>query len=241
MKPYGDEITSDVTPQVQNSVYNAIIDTLCIIALQQGEKTMNKASGNLVSFDDLRKAATRVGLTRKGQFEWALGLANETDASEWSAGRKLDMRIEAIVFLGGQRVLNLFSKDKARSIDSPMFPSEEKMREIRTSVASVLTTYTDQGEVNITLEGRTHVYLAGGEFAFIVADMAQSATVRVMKLLADFSDHVRRCPAGEGCGKWFLAKKTDAIFCSKTCGTRKRIRELRERKAKKGAKKHAKR
>lgn len=189
---------------------------------------------DLVSFDELEKASKRIGTCPQAQLQWALKLANEDTATS-GAGRKLDLRVEVPFFLGGPRVLGLFRKDATRSINSVWFPSDKQLTDIHKSFTGVLVNYVEQKEAHIRTAGQTNFYLHGGQFDFVVEDMVEGSVVKLMKLIGEFSQHVRRCASAE-CGKWFLGKKTDAAYCSKTCGTRERSRELRRRRAKKGEK-----
>jgi predicted RNA-binding Zn ribbon-like protein len=61
------------------------------------------------------------------------------------------------------------------------------------------------------------VPLAGGPSSLVLARIAWSA----MELLGgDQRDRLRRCPA---CGRFFLASRSDRLWCSVACGNRIRV------------------
>jgi hypothetical protein len=189
----------------------------------------------LVPLDELKKAAARIG-DGKQQLRWALALADE-DVAGWGAGRLQDLRVELTMFRHGSRWLADLPDLPTACLPS-WFHSEEQARRVHERFVTFLASYARDNQISMMHKGATHFSLRGSHFSFGVGDPVTACCIKLMQLMGEFSSHLRRCPPGQGCGKWFLGKKTDTIFCSKTCAGRKRAFEFRQRQQRKAGKQH---
>lgn len=198
----------------------------------------------LVNLAQMQKAAADVGRSPKDQLGWALKFSSE-DLSAPSLGRVIDFQLELAAFRSGFNLGRVPRKSKVKVPVRPgYFPSPDEVKRVHERFNIVLTEYLRAGEISIrNLTPTDFTLTSDHRMVFGIGDSVTGCVVTLMKLISEFPDLVRRCPSDRhGCGHWFLAKRTDAEYCSKTCGTRKRTREKRDREAttRKGAK-HAKR
>jgi hypothetical protein len=191
----------------------------------------------LATLKQVRAAGDRIGFGSRAQLIWALKFSNE-DLSTLSPGRCLDLQLELAAFRCDTSLFGELPDSVKVPIKRGYFPSPAEVKRTRERFTAALDSYARQSEIIISHQGKVDFHLTErGNFVFEVPDSVTGCVIRLMKLIGEFPQHVRRCASVE-CGKWFLAKKTDATYCSKTCGTRERTRELRRRKAEEKAREH---
>jgi hypothetical protein len=188
-------------------------------------ETLAKPRRRHIRLDALVKAAHRVGKDKEA-LAWALALAN--DDSELTPARMSELQVELAVFKGAARLLPLL--DSGMPFSPPFFPSEEEATQIRVLFTSLFNSYVTDRQVTITI-GRVHCHLQEGHLAMDSPDFINACALELLRLLADFGGSLRRCP--EPCGKWFSARKSDSIYCSKTCGSRERMARFRDKEKEK--------
>jgi hypothetical protein len=198
-----------------------------------------KKSRGLIKIAAIREAVRRVGATSRDRLGWVLKFASE-DLSDPSPGKALDVRLELGAFLAIPGWMGeLPDAIKLPDIDN-LFPSLKEAWKLHELLNTWLQSYVEQGEILIVSPGKTTYHLTRDGFDFGALDRTTRCAVNLMRLIREFPEHVRCCPKEQhGCGKWFLAERTDAVYCSKTCAGRKRIAEFRARE-RKGVRKHAK-
>lgn len=183
-----------------------------------------------IPVSELQKAADRIGADEKKQLRWALELASNKDVASWGAGRWKDLQVELALFRGLFHLLPDFKKTAALPFRAPVFLTEEQARRVHERFVALLASYsTNNNEFHIGHDGKVLFDLVGGQFLVHILDPVTDCCVRLMKLAGQFSSHFRQCPA---CGRWFVGKKTDAIFCGKTCASRVRTTKFRNRQRK---------
>jgi hypothetical protein len=183
------------------------------------------------------EAALNVGQTPTGQLAWALVFASE-DSDRVSP----DLRLKA------QQELTAFEIPRSLTGQASRRPrplaSFDDVRGARKRFDAMLRTFAVSREIRVQTEKSVEFALVAGELSVTSPDFVTACEIKLMQLIAWDPDHIRQCPKEEhGCGAWFLAERTDAVYCSKKCSGRKRIHEFRTRKKARSRKadKHGKR
>lgn len=193
--------------------------------------------------EEIHAAGKRVGGSAKDQLRWALNFSNK-DLSDPSLGTVLDLFLELYAFQILSAVGSPLKLPDSVSLEKEAFAlAPNLVRNSHKLFNHVLLSYVRDRRFDIESDDRTMFILTPQGFSFFTEDPVMDCVLKLLQLIAEFPEHVHRCPEGQrGCGKWFLADRKDAVFCSKTCAGRKRVFDFREREIKKkGRKKHAKR
>ena len=177
--------------------------------------------------EELLRAAERIGDGNRKQLEWVLSIIN--DKAELSAGRLHNLRVELGVFRGVGALLPHLN-ESTLLLTPAFFPTEKQARQIYENFSSMVPSYAKNQNLTITCE--TTYRLMYDNFSPTVWDLVNDCGIRLMKLLAEFSSSLRRCP--DPCGNWFLKGKMEATYCSKNCGTTARMAKFRKRANKDG-------
>jgi hypothetical protein len=197
--------------------------------------------------EEIRAAGKRVGVSAKDQLRWALNFSNR-DVSDPSLGTVLDLFLELFAF---QKLSDAGGGLKLP--DSISFPEKEgftlfasNVKETHRLFNQVLLSYLRNRRFDIENDGRTTFILTPQGFSSVVENPVMDCTVKLMRLIGEFPEHVHQCPEDHAtemhsatgqwqgtltrrvCGNWFLADRKDAVFCSKTCAGRKRISAFRK-------------
>jgi hypothetical protein len=176
----------------------------------------------LASTEELRKAKRRVGETRETRLKWALKFAN-TKLSEMTPGDWFNTQLELSAFRTPV-ISSLQTKTQVPVTDKAgFFPNPKQIKEIHEQFNRLLANYSKTRSMTHPFEGRVSFSVAEGAegktaFSFVVNDYVADCLIKLMQLTGDFADLVRICPKEKhGCGEWFLASRSDKIFCTTTC------------------------
>jgi hypothetical protein len=201
----------------------------------------------LTTIDQLRTTASQRLGTPEKRMRWALEFANKPLA-KLTPGDWLNVQLELAVFrtpwvvgktpqLSGETAVPVTNR-------SGIFPEIQQVVAVHKHFNERLQQYARIGGMNFQIPGETLFQVGRGEegkrtFDFSVQDYVADCVIKLMKLTADFGNLVRICPKDKhGCGLWFLATRTDKVFCNKTCVSRATSRERRARLGKKKEKDH---
>jgi hypothetical protein len=177
----------------------------------------------LTTAEELKKASKRVGETKKRRLEWALNFAN-TELSSMTPGDWFNTQLELTAFRTPAVPALLEPKDQFPVTSlSGVFPDFAEIGNIHKQFNRLLNNLRLNGTMTLPFEGKASFSVDKNSegkrvFAFVVHDYAADCLIKLMQLAGDFGDLVRICPQDKhGCGEWFLATRSDNIFCTKTC------------------------
>jgi hypothetical protein len=194
----------------------------------------------LTTAEELKKAAKRVGEKKESRLKWALKFAN-TDLASMTPGDWFNCQLELTAFR--TPVIPSFLRSNEQFPVTPLggfFPDFKQIREIHDEFNRLLDNYVSTGHMTVAFEGKASFSVAEDAegnrvFTFTVHDYAIDCLIKLMQLAGDFADLVRICPEKKHVARnWFLATRSDNVFCSKTCvsNSTSRARRARLKKAK---------
>jgi len=184
---------------------------------------------------EFQRAELRIGTSSEDRLRWVLDFA-ERDLGTLSAGDWMNLQVEFQLFQVPEGYVRFLAFARKAGLKPVLMPRKwiERTHKCLSQMLAALKSretlsYTFQTSFRLSRGTKE-----GFHFSFSMPGSGLSAQylVTVMMLIEEQGDKVRRCPEDRhGCGRWFLASRTDAIYCSATCLNRATTRNRRARLA----------
>jgi hypothetical protein len=196
-------------------------------------KIPRRVDSAAVTVDQICRAANQMGDTAEKKLRWALGFAAQ-DLTELTAGDWVNLKLQLAAFSTPiRRVLQETAVTEQLPVDSNAFPTKKEVEKIHNTFDTLLQTFQSEHSVSFAYQGKISFNLLQGRdgkysLGYGVSDYVVRCMIALARLLGELGERVQTCPAKkDGCGKRFVASRTDQQYCSTTCVSRATTRRRR--------------